>query len=137
MNGPFSQLVVLSSSAMLLTALIVLWRKGLPAYITAYRWQSWLLGVLTAVVGYFGRDAALWLTASALCEALRPIGVEIAAVELPTSLGPASAYTTLPAIDHGYVSAPSGPGLGTSLQREFLARQDVVHRVSGERVITA
>lgn len=50
-----------------------------------------------------GRDAALWLTASALCEALRPIGVEVAAVELPSTLGPASAYTTLPAIEalHG------------------------------------
>jgi len=65
-NGLFSQLVVLSSSAMLLTALIVLWRKGLPAYITAYRWQSWLLGVLTAVVGYFGRDAALYWVAALL-----------------------------------------------------------------------
>jgi hydrogenase-4 component E len=59
-NGLFPQLVVLGSSAMLLTALIVLWRRGVPAYITAYRWQSWLLGALTACVGYFGRDGQLY-----------------------------------------------------------------------------
>ena len=52
MGGAFSQLVMLGSSGMLLTALIVLWRKGVPAYITAYRWQSWLLAALTATVGY-------------------------------------------------------------------------------------
>jgi galactonate dehydratase len=44
---------------------------------------------------------------------------------------------TLPIIDHGYVSAPSGAGLGTRLQPEFLARQDVVSRATGERVSTA
>jgi tryptophan halogenase len=50
-----------------------------------------------------GRDAALWLTAAALGEALRPIGVQVTAVELPSNLGLASAYTTLPAIEalHG------------------------------------
>src|SRR5213593_3903799 len=60
MDGLFSQLVVLGASAMLLTAFIVLWRRGVPAYITAYRWQSWLLGGLTVCVGYFGRDAELF-----------------------------------------------------------------------------
>src|SRR5881628_2160586 len=60
MDGLFSQLVVLGASAMLLTALIVLWRRGVPAYITAYRWQSWLLGALTVCVGYFGHDVQLY-----------------------------------------------------------------------------
>ena len=60
MDGLFSQLVVLGASAMLVTALIVLWRRGVPAYITAYRWQSWLLGGLTACVGYFGQDVQLY-----------------------------------------------------------------------------
>src|SRR2546425_5370286 len=60
MDGLFSQLVVLGASAMLVTALIVLWRRGVPAYITAYRWQSWLLGGLTACVGYFGHDVQLY-----------------------------------------------------------------------------
>jgi hydrogenase-4 component E len=54
------------SSGMLLTGLIVLWRKGLPAYITAYRWQSWLLAAITAVIGYFGRDPALYWVAALL-----------------------------------------------------------------------
>jgi L-alanine-DL-glutamate epimerase-like enolase superfamily enzyme len=33
--------------------------------------------------------------------------------------------TTLPLVDHGFVSAPDGPGLGTRLRPEFLARPDV------------
>jgi hydrogenase-4 component E len=60
MKNVFSQLVMLCSSGMLLTALIVLWRKGVPAYITAYRWQAWMLAGVTAVVGYFGGDHQLY-----------------------------------------------------------------------------
>jgi hydrogenase-4 component E len=56
----FSQLVMLGSSGMLLTGLIVLWRKSVPAYVTAYRWQSWLLAALTAIVGLFGGDWRLY-----------------------------------------------------------------------------
>lgn len=63
MDGTFSQLVMLGSSGMLLTALIVLWRKGVPAYITAYRWQAWLLAALTATVGYYGGDRQLYWVA--------------------------------------------------------------------------
>jgi len=62
----FSQLVMLSSSGMLLTALIVLWRKGVPAYITAYKWQAWLLASLTAIVGYFGEDPRLYVVSGVL-----------------------------------------------------------------------
>lgn len=51
---------------MLLTALIVLWRNRIPAYITAYRWQSWLLAALTATIGYFGGDRALYWVAGLL-----------------------------------------------------------------------
>lgn len=46
-----------------------------------------------------GRDADLWLTVTALREALGPTGVEVTAVELPTRLGPASSYASLPAIE--------------------------------------
>jgi tryptophan halogenase len=46
-----------------------------------------------------GRDADLWLTVTALRQALGPTGVEVTAVELPTRLGTASAYATLPAIE--------------------------------------
>ena len=51
---------------MLLTALIVLWRKGIPAYISAYRAQSWLLAGVTAVIGYFGGDRQLYWVAGVL-----------------------------------------------------------------------
>jgi hydrogenase-4 component E len=62
-DGPFSQLVMLGSSGMLLTALIVLWRKGVPAYISAYRWQAWLLAALTAIIAYYGSDSSLYWVA--------------------------------------------------------------------------
>jgi hydrogenase-4 component E len=66
MTGTFSQLVMLGSSGMLLTALIVLWRKGVPAYITAYKWQSWILAALMATVGYYGGDPQLYWVAALL-----------------------------------------------------------------------
>jgi hydrogenase-4 component E len=65
-DAVFSQLVSLGSSGMLLTGIIVLWRKSLPAYITAYRWQSWLLAALTATIGYFGGDPQLYWVAAVL-----------------------------------------------------------------------
>lgn len=46
-----------------------------------------------------GRDAPLWLTAAALAEALGPIGVTLAAIELPSLLGGASAYSGWPALE--------------------------------------
>lgn len=63
MDDVFSQLVMLGSSGMLLTALIVLWRKGAAAYVTAYRWQSWLLAAVSFVVGYFTADRQLYIVA--------------------------------------------------------------------------
>jgi hydrogenase-4 component E len=57
---------MLGSSGMLLTALIVLWRKGVLAYITAYRWQAWLLAALTATVGYYGGVRQLYWVAALL-----------------------------------------------------------------------
>lgn len=66
MRSLFSQLVMLGSSGMLLTALIVLWRKGIGAYISAYKWQSWLLAAVTALIGYFGGDRQLYWVAGAL-----------------------------------------------------------------------
>lgn len=46
-----------------------------------------------------GRDAALWLTATAIAEALGPAGVTVTAVELPSQLGRSSAYATMPALE--------------------------------------
>jgi hydrogenase-4 component E len=79
MRDLFSQLVMLGSSGMLLTALIVLWRKGVPAYISAYKWQAWLLAAVTATVGYFGPDHELYLVAVVL--------VLLKGVAIPALLG--------------------------------------------------
>lgn len=70
----FSQLVMLGSSGMLLTALIVLWRKGVTAYVAAYRWQSWLLAAVTAVVAHFAGERHLYIVA-ALLVALKGIAI--------------------------------------------------------------
>ncbi|HSL20547.1 MAG TPA: hypothetical protein VK886_03365 [Vicinamibacterales bacterium] len=66
MERIFAQLVVLGASGMLLTALIVLWRRGVPAYIRAFRWQSWLLAAVTATVAHFGDEPQLYWVAAAL-----------------------------------------------------------------------
>jgi tryptophan halogenase len=50
-----------------------------------------------------GRDAALWLSACVLATALKPAGVTVQAVELPTRLTAADLHATLPALEalHG------------------------------------
>lgn len=50
-----------------------------------------------------GRDAALWLSACVLRQALRPAGVSVTAVELPTRLGAADLLASLPPLEamHG------------------------------------
>ena len=66
MGSLFAQLSVLGSSLVLLFGFILLWRRGVPAYITAFTWQSGTLSVLTAVVAYFGHDHELYWVAVAL-----------------------------------------------------------------------
>lgn len=46
-----------------------------------------------------GRDGALWLTAAALGHAFAQTDVEIIAVELPSRLGAANVYATMPALE--------------------------------------
>jgi tryptophan halogenase len=46
-----------------------------------------------------GRDAALWLSATVLRHALAPAGVAVVAIELPTELGAAAAYVSLPPLE--------------------------------------
>lgn len=53
---------------------------------------------LTEVV-VLGRDAPLWLAASVIQAALRPAGVRVTAVELPSRLHPADVYATLPPLE--------------------------------------
>ena len=66
MDSVFSQLCVLGSSLVLIFGLILLWRRGVTAYISAFTWQSTVLSVVTAIVAYFGDDRELYWVAGAL-----------------------------------------------------------------------
>src|SRR5258708_36153002 len=54
--------------------------------------------LLTRVV-VLGRDADLWLCVNALSRALRPAGVTVVAIELPTRLQPHHVSATLPPLE--------------------------------------
>lgn len=66
MDSVFSQLSVLGSSLVLIFGLILLWRRGVTAYINAFTWQSTVLSAVTVVVAYFGNDHELYWVAGAL-----------------------------------------------------------------------
>ena len=66
MDSVFSQLSVMGSSLVLIFGLILLWRRGVTAYISAFTWQSAVLSGVTAVVAYFGHDHELYWVAGAL-----------------------------------------------------------------------
>src|SRR3972149_4782341 len=66
MDSVFSQLSVMGSSLVLIFGLILLWRRGVTAYISAFTWQSAVLSVVTVVVAYFGHDHELYWVAVAL-----------------------------------------------------------------------
>lgn len=74
MEGLFSQVAVLGASGVLLCGIILLWRRGVPAYITAFTWQSTVLALLTAAIGYFGNDPQLYWVA-ALMFAIKGIAI--------------------------------------------------------------
>lgn len=62
----FAQLSTLSASAVLLFGIALLWRRSLGAYIKAFRWQSLVLSVTFALIGYFGHDRELYIIAVVL-----------------------------------------------------------------------
>ena len=66
MDSAFSQICVLGSSLVLLSGLILLWRRGVTAYITAFMWQSIVLALVTAVVARFGEVRELYWVAAGL-----------------------------------------------------------------------
>jgi hydrogenase-4 component E len=66
MNSVFSQLAVLGSSLALIFGLILLWRRSVHAYVTAFLWQSLVLAGVVATVAYFHRDPELYLVAALL-----------------------------------------------------------------------
>ena len=66
MDGMFSQLSVLGSSLTLLCAFILLGRRGVPAYVDAFAWQSIVLAGVTTVVAHYGRRPDLYWVAALL-----------------------------------------------------------------------
>jgi hydrogenase-4 component E len=63
MDTLFTRLVVLESSLALVFGVGMLWRRGVPAYISAFAWQSLSLAAVAATTGWFGRDRELYLVA--------------------------------------------------------------------------
>lgn len=59
-----STLTTLGASAVLLFGIALLWRRSLPAYVHAFRWQSAVLSALFLIVGYFENDRELYLVAA-------------------------------------------------------------------------
>jgi hydrogenase-4 component E len=66
MDSVFSQLVVLESSLALILGLVLLWRRGVPAYVNAFTWQSLVLAAIAATVGWFAGQRELYLVAALL-----------------------------------------------------------------------
>ena len=63
MGTAFAPLVMTGASIMLLCTLTVLWRRHVPAYLEAFRLQSFALGFVGAVVAWHGQEAELYLVA--------------------------------------------------------------------------
>jgi hydrogenase-4 component E len=61
MDAAFYQLCTLGSSAVLLTAFVPLWRRHVPAYISAFKWQAIALAAVTALVGFAAGVHELYL----------------------------------------------------------------------------
>jgi hydrogenase-4 component E len=66
MDAMFSQLSVLGSSLILLFAFVLLGRRGVPAYVSAFAWQSIVLAGVTAVVAHYGQRSDLYWVAGLL-----------------------------------------------------------------------
>jgi hydrogenase-4 component E len=79
METLFAQLVVLESSLVLLFGLGLLWRRGVPAHVNAFLWQSLVLAAVAATVGHFGHQPELYLVAVLL--------VVVKVVAIPWLLG--------------------------------------------------
>jgi hydrogenase-4 component E len=66
MTAMFSQLTVLGSSLTLLCAFVLLGRRGVPAHVNAFAWQSLVLAGVTNVVAYYGDRRDLYWVAALL-----------------------------------------------------------------------
>jgi len=66
MMTTFSQLTVLGASLALLCAFVLLARRGVPAHVNAFAWQSTVLAGVTAVVAHYGGRPDLFAVAAIL-----------------------------------------------------------------------
>jgi hydrogenase-4 component E len=87
MDGLFAQLSMLGSSLVLITGFMLLWRRGLSAYIDAFAVQSAALGATTALVAYFGGHAELFWVAGLLI-AIKAVGIPILLRRMARRFGP-------------------------------------------------
>src|SRR4029434_4026265 len=87
----FAQLSMLGSSLVLIAGFMLLWRRGLSAYIDAFAVQSAALGATAALVSYFGGEAELFWVAGLLI-AIKAIGIPILLRRMARRFGPARAH---------------------------------------------
>ena len=87
MSSVFAQLSTLGASAVLLTALIPLWRRHVPAYISAFKWQSVALALVTTTVGFAAEVHELYV-AAALIVGVRVIAMPILLRKMQARIGP-------------------------------------------------
>ena len=76
MNSSISALTMTGASGMLVAALVILWRRHIPSYISAFQWQSVALAFTGAAVAWHERTAELFLV-SALMLAFKGVLVPI------------------------------------------------------------
>lgn len=74
MNGLFAQLSMLGSSLVLIFGLMLLWRRRVTSYITAFAGQSVALAATSAMIAYFTGHAELYVVA-ALLFAIKGVGI--------------------------------------------------------------
>jgi len=86
MDGLFAQLAMLGSSLVLIASFLLLWRRGIPAYIDAFTLQSLALGATTAVVGYFTGNRELYLVAGLLI-GIKGVGIPLLLRRMARRLG--------------------------------------------------
>lgn len=60
----FTQLSTLGSSIVLIFGILLLWRRSVSTYISSFRWQSVVLSLVVAAIGYFGNDPELYIIAA-------------------------------------------------------------------------
>jgi hydrogenase-4 component E len=76
LDSLFAQLAVLGSSAVLITGLMMLWRRSVASYIAAFTVQSVALAATTALVAFFTGHRELYVVATMLL-ALKSVGIPV------------------------------------------------------------